>query len=256
VVLARKPDAKPDRKAAVTDALDVTMFDPGLFDAVLFDAGGILVLPDPTVLAPLLAYFGGEPSIDAYVRAHYAGMAAKSAAGHGETFWDAYNHAYVRSVGVPEGQVDAAATALGHTRNAHLWRWPIPDSVTALAALQSAGVPLGVVSNASGQIEETLVRSGICQAGDGPLTSMRVVIDSHIVGVAKPDPRIFDFALPHFADVARERIAYVGDSVTMDIGGARAAGLLPVLLDPHDDHAGADFHRIRTLAELLPAGAR
>ena len=40
------------------------------FDAVLFDAGGVLVLPDPTVLGPLLAYFGGDPSIDAHRRAH------------------------------------------------------------------------------------------------------------------------------------------------------------------------------------------
>ena len=230
-------------------------FDPSLFDAVLFDAGGIFVLPDPTVIGPLLAYFGGDLSVQANVRAHYAGMAAKSAAGHGESFWDEYNRAYVRCVGVPEEEVDAAALALGHTRNAHLWRWPIPDSVRALAALHTAGVPVGVVSNASGQIEETLARSAVCQTGDGPHTPVRVIIDSHIVGVSKPDPRIFDFALPHFPEVSRERIAYVGDSVTMDIGGARAAGLLPVLLDPHDDHAGADFLRIRSLLELLPIGA-
>ena len=47
------------------------------------------------------------------------------------------------------------------------------------------------------------------------------------------------------------RIAYVGDSVTMDIGGARAAGLHPILLDPHDDHLGADFDRIGSLMELI-----
>ena len=35
------------------------------FDAMLFDAGGILLLPDPTVLAPLLAPYGGDPSIEA-----------------------------------------------------------------------------------------------------------------------------------------------------------------------------------------------
>jgi FMN phosphatase YigB (HAD superfamily) len=43
----------------------------------------------------------------------------------------------------------------------------------------------------------------------------------------------------------------VGDSVTMDIGGARNAGLVPVLLDPYDDHAGADFYRVKSLLELL-----
>ena len=80
---------------------------------------------------------------------------------------------------------------------------------------------------------------------------MRCIVDSHVVGVAKPDPRIFEHALPCFPGIAPERIAYVGDSVTMDIGGARAAGLHPILLDPYDDHADADFERIRSLRELL-----
>ncbi|TFH20462.1 MAG: hypothetical protein E4H05_02220, partial [Acidimicrobiales bacterium] len=66
------------------------------FDAVLFDAGGVLVLPDPTVLGPLLVYFGGDPSIDAHRRAHYAAMKAKSDADAAETSWDHYNEAYVR----------------------------------------------------------------------------------------------------------------------------------------------------------------
>ena len=48
------------------------------FDAVLFDAGGVLLLPDPHVFGPLLAYYGGDPSVDAHRRAHYAGMAAKA----------------------------------------------------------------------------------------------------------------------------------------------------------------------------------
>ena len=220
------------------------------FKAILFDAGGVLVLPDPTVLGPLLAYYGGDPAIEASRRAHYAGMAAKSAAGSGEVFWDEYNHSYVRSIGVPDREVEAAAVALHSTRNAFLWRWPIPESMAALHNLSEAGIPLGVVSNASGQIAEVLSRSGVCQAGDGPYTPMRVVIDSHVVGVAKPDPRIFDFALPFFDGIERHDIAYVGDSVTMDIGAAAAAGLHPILLDPYDDHTDADFERIQSLTEL------
>jgi FMN phosphatase YigB (HAD superfamily) len=222
----------------------------GRFKAILFDAGGVLVLPDPTVLGPLLAYYGGDPSLEANRRAHYAGMAAKSAAGSGEAFWDEYNHSYVRSIGVSDADADAAVLALHSTRNAFLWRWAIPESVVALAALSATGLPLGVVSNASGQIAEVLSRSGVCQAGDGPHTAMRVVVDSHLVGVAKPDPRIFDHALPFFDGIERQEIAYVGDSVTMDIGAASAAGLHPILLDPYDDHPEAEFQRIRTLTEL------
>jgi putative hydrolase of the HAD superfamily len=221
------------------------------FKAILFDAGGVLVLPDPTVLGPLLAYYGGDPAIDRHRRAHYAGMAAKSAAGSGEVFWDEYNHAYVRSVGVPERDVDSAVVALHCTRNAYLWRWPIPESFAALQALAQAGVPLGVVSNANGQIGEVLERSGVCQVGEGPNVCMRIVVDSHVVGVSKPDPRIFEHALPHFDGFERHEIAFVGDSVTMDIGAARAAGLHPILLDPYDDHADGDFERVHSLMELV-----
>ncbi|TPW13743.1 MAG: hypothetical protein FD127_1822 [Acidimicrobiaceae bacterium] len=234
---------------------DSDLFDAIHFDAILFDAGGILVLPDPTVLGPLLAYYGGDATIERHCRAHYVAMAAKSAAGATETFWHHYNHAYAAAVGVPEHDVGAAAVALEHTRSAHLWRWPIPESLAALAMFHEAGVPMGVVSNASGQIEEVLRRSGICQVGTGTGVPMRTIIDSHVVGVSKPDPRIFESALVHFGETPRHRIVYVGDSVTMDIGGARAAGLHPVLLDPYDDHPGADFKRIRSLLDLVgPTG--
>jgi FMN phosphatase YigB (HAD superfamily) len=221
------------------------------FDALLFDAGGVFVLPDPNVLGPLLAYYGGDPSLDAHVRAHYRGMAAKSAAGSRETFWDDYNLEYVRSIGVPEHDVETAAAVLDRTRSAALWRWPIPDSVTALRALHAAGVPIGVVSNASGQIADVLRRSGVCQVGAGDHTPVRVIVDSHVVGVSKPDPAIFDHALHMFAGIALDRIAYIGDSVTMDVGGARAAGLTPILLDPYDDHPDADFRRITSLLDLV-----
>lgn len=220
-------------------------------DAVLFDAGGIFVIPDPNVLAPLLSYFGGTDDLEAYHRAHYRAMAAKSAAGSTESDWSVYNLAYVESVGVPEPDIEYAAEILGRTRNAWLWRWPLADSIAALRRLHERDIPIGVISNATGQIEDLLARSRVCQVGDGHGVPVRVIVDSHIVGVAKPDPRIFDFGLDALGNFERSRVAYVGDSVTMDVGGARAAGLFPVLLDPHDDHAGADFHRVRSLMDLL-----
>ena len=102
------------------------------FDAVLFDVGGVLLLPDPRVLGPVLEFYGGDGSQEACVRAHYAGMAAKSAAGVLEKDWDAYNRAYVRSVGVPEHDFDQALTEFEETRNGWTWRWPIPSSLSAI----------------------------------------------------------------------------------------------------------------------------
>jgi putative hydrolase of the HAD superfamily len=219
-------------------------------DGVLFDAGGVLVLPDPNVLGPLLAVYGAAATWEAHARAHYAGMAVKSQQGAEERDWKAYDLAYVRALGVQDEDADEAAQVLGRTRSSWLWRAPIPSAVDTLGVLHDAGVPIGVISNASGQIEQVLRRMAVCQVGEGPGVPVRCVVDSHFVGVSKPDPEIFAFGLQALA-LPPERVAYVGDSVTMDVGGATAAGLLPLLLDPHDDHPGVRFDRIRSVAELL-----
>jgi FMN phosphatase YigB (HAD superfamily) len=218
--------------------------------AVLFDAGGVLVLPDPTVLGPLLVPYGGDPGVAAHHRAHYSGMAVKGRAGAVERDWTEYDVAYVRSIGVPAHDEAEAAWLLGRTRSARLWRYPIASSVLALRELHDRGVPIGVVSNASGQIEATLLRSAVCQVGDGPGVPVLCVIDSHVVGVEKPDPRIFGFALDVLG-LPPEKVAYVGDSLHMDVGGATAAGLQPFHLDPYGDFAHASHRRIESLDELL-----
>lgn len=219
------------------------------FDAVLFDAGGVLVLPDPTVLAPLLAFYGGDPSLAAHRRAHYAAMHAKSRAQSVESNWTAYDEVYVSSLGVRDADREEAAVVLGRTRGPDLWRWPIPETRAALERMAAVRVPMGVVSNASGQVEGSLER-GVCQVGPGRFVEMRCIIDSHVVGVEKPDPAIFDHALAFFADIERSRIAYVGDSVAMDIVSATAAGLHPMLIDPYDDHEGASFERVASVGVL------
>lgn len=221
------------------------------FDAFLFDAGGVLVLPDPTIIGAVVAPYGGSADHEVHRRAHYLAMKAKSDAGHREAQWTTYERTYLEALGVTDDHVDHAAEMLDHMRTPHLWRYPIDDSRRTLAKLAANDVAMGVVSNASGQIEAELRRQQVCQVGDGVGAPMRTVIDSHVVGVAKPDPRIFEFALAHFAEFDRPRIAYVGDSVTMDIGGARAAGLHPILIDPFDDHPNGDFDRVAALSDLL-----
>ena len=155
-------------------------------EAVLFDAGGIFVIPDPHVVSPLLQYYGAVADLDRYHRAHYAGMAAKSAAGSGERDWSEYNRAYVESVGVPSHDRDEAAVVLDRTRNAYIWRHPLAESVAALRALYDMQVPIGVVSNATGQIESVLARSGVCQVGDGP--GFRCASSSTVMWSESPSP--------------------------------------------------------------------
>ena len=102
------------------------------------------------------------------------------------------------SVSADDGAAVAAAELLGACRVPELWRWPIPQSLAGLKQLSGRGIPLGVVSNASGQIAGVLARAGICQIGDGDGVRVRCVVDSHVVGVAKPDPAIFEHAVELF----------------------------------------------------------
>ena len=229
----------------------MTTIEAGSFDAVIFDAGGVFVLPDPTVIAPLLAPFGGSIDLELHRRAHYAGMAAKSRVDAVEADWQVYNETYVATIGVAADMAAIAATLLGRTRSADLWRYPIAENVKAIEELAERRVPMSVVSNAAGQIEWVLEWSGVCQRGEGPLVAMRTIIDSEVVGIAKPDPQIFQFALVEHSETPRDRILYVGDSVSMDVNGSRAAGLVPVLIDPFDDHDAADFARVKSVADLI-----
>ncbi len=198
------------------------------FDAVLFDAGGVLVLPDPTVLGPLLAPLGGDPSIDVHRRAHYYAMANKSRAIVGEADWHEYDLAYVESIGVAVDDREHAAVVLGRTRTRSCGGGRSPSRWTALAELAAAGVPMGVVSNASGQIEMQLApqrrvpgrrrnRPRPCGASSTAMSSV------------SPSPIRASSSTPcrRFPGIAPERIVYVGDSVTMDIGGARRGRTAP-----------------------------
>jgi putative hydrolase of the HAD superfamily len=230
------------------------------FDAILFDAGGILVMPDPVTIGVVIRQCGGDGSVEKLLRAHYSGMAGmdyraqRSQGTSIEAFsWDSYREAYAAAAGVPQSQLEVAVVKLRNVFSPFLWRFPLLESIAALWKLHQQNVPIGVVSNASGQIEQMLANQCVCQVGPGAGVPVLIVTDSHVIGVAKPDAGVFADAIALLArrGISKERIAYVGDSFVNDVGGALNVGLVPLLLDPFDDHAHEDCERIHSLHELL-----
>jgi len=222
------------------------------FDAVLLDAGGVLVLPSHQPIASAFAEIGLEVDASRLDAAHYAGMRGLDEAPHGPFDWRHYLAAYLETLGVPAAR---RSTAGRHLRevfdgSATLWRRAIPGVHDALAALAATGVRLGVVSNAEGTVEARLAELAICQVGRGAGVAVEVVVDSHHVGVEKPDPAIFALALERIG-AAAERSIFVGDVPSVDVAGARAAGIAPVLLDRHGAFPDVDAPRIAQLEELL-----
>ncbi len=102
------------------------------------------------------------------------------------------------------------------------WRL-YPDTRPALEALHARGIRLGVISNFDSRLFDLLDGLGIARFFDPTVISTRA-------GAAKPDTAIFSHALARHG-LAPERAVHVGDSYEMDVLGARAAGLRPVLID-------------------------
>jgi putative hydrolase of the HAD superfamily len=112
-----------------------------------------------------------------------------------------------------------------------LWRLLVPGSVDGLRELAASGRKLAVISNSDGTVEAQLLEHRICQIGEGAGVPVLAIVDSGVVGVSKPDPRIFQHAA-QLLDVPLDRAVYVGDTRRYDVAGAVAAGVRPIHFDP------------------------
>ena len=221
--------------------------------AVLLDVGGIFLAPVHDLILGAFARAGFTPAVEILDRAHYAGARAFPF-GDDEfdwaTSWRAYLDGYVTECGTPDELREEVHLHLdSEFSDAALWFQELPGSRDGLHALARTGVKLGIVSNADGLIGRRLAELEILQVGPGVGVPVECVIDSGAVGVMKPDPRIFHIALDAMGIGAADAW-YVGDMPGIDVAGARAAGLHPVLMDPYEMHLGADYARVGSLSEL------
>lgn len=205
---------------------------------LFFDAGNTLCHVDMKAVARLT---GGDEALlrAAELRARRAlDEPAHFSASNDSDRWFVYFGLILREAGV-----DAPLGPLREYHDRHnLWTELRDDVVPALERLAAAGVRMAVVSNSDGTVERKLAEAGIRRFFDA-------VIDSRLVGVEKPDPRIFEIALER-TGAQRETTAHVGDLYHVDVVGARAAGITPILLDPADLRPDAGVARIRSLGEL------
>ncbi|MBI3268867.1 MAG: HAD-IA family hydrolase [Planctomycetes bacterium] len=205
------------------------------FSLVLFDAGGTLLRPRPSVgerYALLAARFGAslqQALVDADLSAHFAGRADDLTPSGLETSeavelacWRAFtDRLYGRMQGIRATRQEWFDAAWADFARADAWAL-YPDVLPALEGLRSAGVRAGVLSNWDSRLDLVLRELGL-----SPYLA-RIEVSSR-AGVRKPDPRIFLRALEALGVSAGEA-AHVGDSWTDDVRGARAAGVLPIFL--------------------------
>jgi putative hydrolase of the HAD superfamily len=206
--------------------------------AILFDAGGTLILQDPLEMGTRL----GIP-IDPEMahRAHYHAMAEYSdlRLGGEEADWDWWLERYFTLLEVEDPHLAGDRIQRGYA----LWNHPIDGVADTIAGLKREGVRVAVVSNSDGTVRASLGRAGL-------LDLFEFVLDSHEVGVSKPEPEIFHAALDRMG-LTPEGAWYVGDSVFHDVNGARATGLAgAVLVDPYS-LGPEEVTRVASVADLF-----
>ncbi len=224
--------------------------------AVFFDVGNTLLYPYPSVphvVSEVLAEEGHArdleaiealmPLVDGYYEDRYR---------EDDSFWADHESTVAVWVGMyallsRELGVDIEPERFGQ----RIWhefgdssRWQTyPDALPALRRLRENGVRVGLLSNWDTRLSSIVSGLGILELAD-------VIISSAEVGLHKPDPRIFAYALEALGVQASEA-AHVGDHVYADVAGAQAAGLLPVLLDRAGTERVPEGSRcVRTLDDL------
>lgn len=223
--------------------------DAGSVRALLLDAGGVLVRPSFTRVAEALRARGVGVEADALAaveprakrsldRPPSPGFSTDAERG-----WHYFN-LVLELAGVVRSRVtDAALRDLKAWHDEHcLWEDVLPGVRPSLERLRAAGLRLAVVSNSNGTLRRLLGRLDLAPAFDA-------ILDSAVEGVEKPDPRLFRLALERVGEEAG-RAVHVGDLYHVDVVGARAAGIRPVLVDETGLYPEADCPRVRSLAEL------
>lgn len=232
-------------------------------DAVVFDIGGVFTIRHHEVVGGALRDAGYDAPLgpEAYHRAHHHAVRAMSDLLDQQAsvdeyevgLWVNWERGYLRALGVEpddlEGALRALLDRLRGLEVRDVWRQRLEENIAAFQRIAAAGIPVAIVSNNDGTAEREMAGFGICQVGPGPYTAVAAIVDSTVVGHSKPDPEIFRPALEALG-TQPARTLYVGDTVHADVHGARAAGMVPVQLDPYDLHADFDHARLPGVADL------
>lgn len=172
---------------------------------------------------------GVQTTLEDFLRAHAVAtleigrIMQSDEPGTDATRWQAYGARLMHELKVEGDALQRMREAiLAKHMAGDLWTFVEEGTLETLRELRRAGFTLGIVSNADGRVATFVEKAGLAEFFD-------VIIDSGVVGVEKPDPRIFEIACEQL-DVEPGETIHVGDIYEIDVLGARAAGIRAILL--------------------------
>ncbi len=236
----------------------VTGAQPVTIEIVFFDAGGTILDPHPS-FAELFALTSAEhgfeieaekvSEVQERIAPHLVELLDEAGLEHGPTlsmeasrrFWTFTYSRFLTELGIADADMpDRLYETFSSSSSYRLY----DDVRPTFDALEDAGYRVGLISNFDSWLQKMLVEMEIGHVFD-------TAVISGIEGIEKPDPAIYRLAVER-AGVHPSRAVHIGDSPTMDMEPARAAGLTPVLLDRAGRYPAAPYDRLEDLKGLLP----
>jgi putative hydrolase of the HAD superfamily len=230
------------------DILQSYGIDPARIRAVFLDAGNTLIFLDFETIADIIVESGPRIQLQALEQAEHqarrkADQKYRDGAFRDSAMWKLYFTWILESVGVPDDRIPETLLRLRErSEQVNFWNRTRPEIAPALAEIKESGRRLAVISNSDGSCHSILRQLDLLPYFDK-------VYDSAVVGVEKPDVTIFQKALNEL-DVEPEETLHVGDLESVDVLGARRAGIHAILVDPERDSTGSDFPILKSVAEL------
>ena len=225
---------------------------PDPLDCVLFDAGDTLLAPAPSFQGRFVAVAAaqGLPLEEAAVDAAIAAAVRAAAWPEDWTdpatqreFWMGFYREILTSLGHADDGLQLAEALFASFSDPASYQL-FDDVRPALEELAGRGITLGVVSNFEPWLADILALQEIDHL-------FATVAISGVLGVAKPDPGIFEAALAE-AGADPSATVHVGDQPANDVAAARAVGITPVLIDRFARYPEPDgAHRVEDLGGLV-----
>lgn len=189
------------------------------YTAVIFDLWGTLIdWPSndaSAALSRMAQAVGADPS-------HFAKAWAAACAARWTGDLELSLRSVCRSLGLHPTQ-ETVIAAITHRIQFHRSLFtPRPDALATVSALRESGHKLGLISDCSSEVPTLWASSQFAPVFDAAVFSC-------LVGVRKPDPRIYRIACERLM-VEPRRCLYIGDGASDELAGATAVGMTAVQL--------------------------
>ena len=189
--------------------------------AVTFDFGQTLADLDTTMLARRLGERSFEASGETLESAIVGAWRAYNEAilaGLGGHPWKLFMDALLAGAGLPgSARPELCEWLWSEQPTRNLWRRPVPGMVELLDELALARIPIAVISNSEGKLQELVTELGWADR-------FVAIADSGRLGFEKPGRKIFTWTAERLG-VPPGAIVHIGDSHAADVEGALGAGM-------------------------------